>query len=246
MSDPALKPEEGDETTTPLVDEPGIPGDLLVPFPFDGDLEAFETEVGVEADEPELGPTRAKLDPSQASSPDGLDSSAETVSTVATPEAGVWAFLKSHPQEFMTGAAAVFLVVVLVELFKPWLRGVAKRRSWDDHDSSKVMKTMPYIFGIGIAYVFDFRSNWLGLTGSELTMVESIFVGALFTGAGAQLAYMAAKEFRIVEVIRLRWYRFMGVTNEDLDAIAKTDPIGPNSTEGDSEDFEDDSSEDSE
>jgi hypothetical protein len=156
------------------------------------------------------------------------------------PDTGVWGFLKAHPQELTTGLSAVLLVVVLVELFKPWVKGIAIKRKWDDHDLSRVLKTVPYVFGLGVAYVFDFKSNWYELSGAHLSMTESVVVGALFTGAGAQVAYMAAKEFRVVEVMRLKWYRFMGVTSEDLDAVAKTDPIGPDAISDDSEDIEDD------
>lgn len=145
-------------------------------------------------------------------------------------------FVLDHVGDFAIGFLAAVLVIVATEATKPWLKLLFARRLWDEASSKNLLKTMPYVFGLLTSLMFDFSTHFMNLTGVELDIISAIFVGTLITGGTAQLIYHLVQEMQIVKTIQIRWYRFMGVTKEDLTGIRETQQqptLTPNQIERD-------------
>lgn len=145
-------------------------------------------------------------------------------------EQGFWGFVQTwtsaHAGDIIIGAAAIALVWFIIEFFKPWLKLLYAKLAWSEAIEDATLKTMPYLVSVVVCIALDFRGHWASLTGMELTPPWHIFVGTFINGGAAHLTYYLTRQLQVVKTLKLRWQRFNGVTQEDLDAIRSSEEKG--------------------
>lgn len=129
----------------------------------------------------------------------------------------VWASARGG--DLLVGAAAIALVWFLIELFKPWLKIVFAHLGVSEKVDDAVFKTLPYLVGCLAAVVLEFPLHWESLTGFEVKGWRAVILGAVLTGGGAHVSYYLTRKLEVIKTLKLRWQRFNGVTQADLDKV---------------------------
>ena len=138
----------------------------------------------------------------------------------------------AHAGDIVVGAAAIALVWFIIEFFKPWIKLLFAKFALSEDIEDATLKTMPYLVSSVVCIALDFQGHWASLTGMELVSPWHIFVGTFINGGAAHLAYYLTRQLQVVKTLKLRWQRFNGVTQEDLDQI-RTLRVRPPITEED-------------
>lgn len=153
----------------------------------------------------------------------------EMVAELAAEPVEPIAFNRELASEASPLLVSALLAIVLTEAIKPWAKLALDARNVSDDGTKRLIQTLPFLFGVATSATFGFREMVLDLTGVAISVLEAAAYGGASVGVLALVIYEFIHTVRPIKVLRLRFYRFAGVTEDEVAAptVRKVPPIDP-------------------
>ena len=142
-----------------------------------------------------------------------------------TNELNIWQFIQalSAAPELTVGVIAIVSTLFTVELVKPWLKLAIAGRGWSASAQDATLRSLVYLVAIPVTFLLDFHANFSSLLDGRLEWSPSMFaaipIGTILTGGLTQITYHLLHRLQVVKTLQLRWQRFNGITQNELDAV---------------------------
>lgn len=140
-------------------------------------------------------------------------------------EVAVVGYVEQHWGDLGLGVVAAVLTIAIVEATKGWVKLWLAKKFGDAVTPAleeTAVRTLAIVASVVPVLALDFRSAFARLTGHELDFGSALVVGVGCTWASAHIGYALVKEVRPVRAARVRLYRLMGVTQDEVDAARTT------------------------